>query len=568
MATITPPPGRAQDMADYQRRVRSPLARLRGAIRTYVSLEGALLLVLYLALWFWIGLALDYGVFKLTAALGMPPFDWVQAWPWAVRLVLLVAVAGAIAAAVFLLVFGRMLREFRDPALALVLERRFPELLGDRLITAVELSDLKEAERQGYSPAMVMETVHEASQRVEKVPVQKAFDWRRLVRRGVLAAVLTLGLYLVVGGVTLAVDMARHAHAGRTGFGRFNEVAGIWFERNILLKNTIWPRQAQLVFVNVPEDGLKVGEGNPVPSVRLRALEYVIADPKTPEGWRAPDLERPDGPARPGRRDRPRGAVRRGAARRGGRPDGGRGGAAHPQVRRAHAPDPARRAGGCWPSRAAAWRPLRWADLKPEKLDGLPVPKTLPTWEGRPADNDLTLESVAAAATAAGPGGPAEFKDVDAIAQHLDRLTAVHDVIERVNARAALPEMSRTMRRLDVPEKIFLSGYGEKSSLQQSLDRGSDNEYTADFKNLDESIGFGVQADDYYTPRRTITLVPPPTLDRPGRGRRSGPPTSTTGPTTPRRSAGSAARSSRSPSTTSTRPAPRASASTCRPGPT
>ena len=99
--------------------------------------------------------------------------------------------------------------------------------------------------------------------------------------------------------------------------------------------------------------------------------------------------------------------------------------------------------------------------------------------------------------------------------QHLDRLAAVHEVIERVNARAALPEMSRTMRRLDLPEKIYLSGNGEKgSTLQQSLDRGSDNEYTADFRGLDESISFWVQADDYYTPRRSIALVKPPTVDK------------------------------------------------------
>ena len=124
------------------------------------------------------------------------------------------------------------------------------------------------------------------------------------------------------------------------------------------------------------------------------------------------------------------------------------------------------------------------------------------------------MEAVAAAAAAAGDKAREEFKDADVIFQHLDRLAAVHEVIERVNARAALPEMSRTMRRLDLPEKIYLSGNSEKSTLQQSLDRGSDNEYTADFKGLDESISFWVQADDYYTPRRTITLVKPPTLDK------------------------------------------------------
>src|ERR1700676_5682094 len=115
MATLTPPT-RPRSLHEAHRRVRSPLARLRGYIRTYVGLEGALLLVLLLALWFWIGLALDFGFFKLFG------IDWVQEWPWAVRLVLLILVAGAILTAVSLMVFGRLLREFRDAALALVLD--------------------------------------------------------------------------------------------------------------------------------------------------------------------------------------------------------------------------------------------------------------------------------------------------------------------------------------------------------------------------------------------------------------------------------------------------------------
>ena len=80
MATITPP-ARTRNLSESNQRVRSPLTRLRGYIRGYVSLEGALLLVLLLALWFWISLAIDYGAFKLFA------FDWVQEWHWAVRLV-------------------------------------------------------------------------------------------------------------------------------------------------------------------------------------------------------------------------------------------------------------------------------------------------------------------------------------------------------------------------------------------------------------------------------------------------------------------------------------------------
>ena len=131
-----------------------------------------------------------------------------QEWPWAVRLVLLVVVAGGLLTAVAVKVFGRLFRDFRDSSLALVLERRFPELLGDRLITAVELADLQKAEAQGYSPAMIQETVHEAAERVEQVPVGKAFRWGRLVRRGFLALALTVGLYVLAGGLFLTLDTA------------------------------------------------------------------------------------------------------------------------------------------------------------------------------------------------------------------------------------------------------------------------------------------------------------------------------------------------------------------------
>ena len=62
MATVSTPP-RRRSLAEAHAKVLSPLARLRKYIRTYVSLEGAAVLGLYLALWFWIGLLLDYGFF-------------------------------------------------------------------------------------------------------------------------------------------------------------------------------------------------------------------------------------------------------------------------------------------------------------------------------------------------------------------------------------------------------------------------------------------------------------------------------------------------------------------------
>ena len=52
-------------------------------------------------------------------------------------------------------------REFSYPSLALVLEKRFPGL-GDRLITAVELADVRRAAAFGYSPELIQQTIAEA----------------------------------------------------------------------------------------------------------------------------------------------------------------------------------------------------------------------------------------------------------------------------------------------------------------------------------------------------------------------------------------------------------------------
>ncbi len=204
MASVTTPLTPHRNLDEAQQQVRSPLERLRGYIRTYVSLEGAAVLGLYLALWFWIGLIFDYGFFKLFG------IDWVQDLPWSFRACLLIVLIAGLLAAVATQVFRRLFREFRDPALALVLERRFPGQLGDRLITAVELSDPDKAAAQGYSPAMVRATIHEAARRVADLPLQHVFDWHRLRQKGIVVAVLSVGLYLLAGASFTAVASLRN----------------------------------------------------------------------------------------------------------------------------------------------------------------------------------------------------------------------------------------------------------------------------------------------------------------------------------------------------------------------
>ena len=111
MATATPP-STPQRWEQDHKRIRHPLDRLRKYINSYVSLEAAALIGLLVALAFWVGLTLDYGLFA-TARL-----DWVQVLPWWLRAsVLSIFVLFALVVLLFL-VFTRLFKQFRDGALA------------------------------------------------------------------------------------------------------------------------------------------------------------------------------------------------------------------------------------------------------------------------------------------------------------------------------------------------------------------------------------------------------------------------------------------------------------------
>jgi hypothetical protein len=173
-----------------------PLARLRRVIRAYVTLEGVFSALILIGLWFWAALALDFGLHYFFGV------DLLQdARP--VRFVLISLLGAGVLASVVFLILRRIFRDFRSAALALVLEKRFPELLGDRLITAVELADLKKAAKVGYSTEMIVKTMKDAQQRVNSAAVRSVFNWRRLwllgwTLLGVTALVLLLTYPLAV----------------------------------------------------------------------------------------------------------------------------------------------------------------------------------------------------------------------------------------------------------------------------------------------------------------------------------------------------------------------------------
>ena len=207
--------------------VEACLERLRSRIRQYVLWEGLALAVVLVGLFFWFSLGLDWAVFSVRR---LEPPRWL-------RVGLDVAVLGGLVAVGLLLILFRVFRSFRSKSLALILERRFPEL-GDRLVTAVELSSQPEA-RSALTSAMLERTVAEASEKLRQLDVGSVFD-RRPLRRAMSAASLLL-VSLVAFGVMCPQAFAR------------------WRAGYLGLEETYWPRDVDLVatVLALPGDRVK-----------------------------------------------------------------------------------------------------------------------------------------------------------------------------------------------------------------------------------------------------------------------------------------------------------------------
>lgn len=438
-------------------RIRSPLERLRGTIRNYVVRDGLLVIGLFAASWFWISLFLDYGSFRLLA------FDWVQEWPRWVRGGLL---AGFTCTATLLtvgLIVRRLLVDFRHDALALVLEKKFPDVLGDRLITAVELADPVRADREGYSPALVAQTIREAEERLATVEVESVFDWprlRRLVRW--LVAVLVVP-FVTVG---IAYTAVRQTSPLTDYMPKFLEVATVWAKRQLFLRDVIWPRQAYLEVLDFPDSGeLRIGRDAASPRLRFKARRWLAADAGSPEGWRPmvwSDL-RPGllGAAPP---ELPTGWLEAGMS-------GTRGLAAHAAT-----------------------------VVATPNLASIPPPVTPPAmvW---------SLDAVEQALDDAAIRQRLE-------SQHPETYTALRGVFQTLTDRAGDTTARAVYRRLEVPERIEVKSWGEQGGSRMELLRGPGWEYAGTLGDLKESVRFRARGADYFTAVRSIVLVPPPSLQQ------------------------------------------------------
>src|SRR5260370_22134594 len=137
---------------------------------------------------------------------------------------------------------------------------------------------------------MLQLTIDDAADRVHKIPLGDVFNWTRLARHALALALITLGFYICAGVGYCIFNQP----AGVGDFLHdFNDTAIIWFQRNILLMDTIWPRRAHLELLDFPDEEMKIGRDAQAPTLHVRALNWgVAASNRRPAPQASPALTR------------------------------------------------------------------------------------------------------------------------------------------------------------------------------------------------------------------------------------------------------------------------------------
>lgn len=204
------------------------LNRLRGKIRRYILLEGAAKLLATAGLIFWISFVVDWGYFRLSH-FELPV--WFRASFVLISLTTILVLAGTF-------ILFRLMTKMRKKALALVLERRFPEL-NDRLATAIELHESNEPQN-ALTRAMLERTVKDVARGSSQLPLEDVFD-KRPLRRAFFGA-LILSVSILILAVVNQPAMAR------------------WAKGYLELKNDYWNRETGLVVKVIAQPGDRIRE--------------------------------------------------------------------------------------------------------------------------------------------------------------------------------------------------------------------------------------------------------------------------------------------------------------------
>jgi len=195
-----------------------------------------------IAAWFWVeGLSrvLWTALAVFTIDLGI---DWFFRMDVPQRAVMLLIMVGTIAAVAWRRLMRPLSVRLSDDALALQVEDR-NKLLGQGMISALQLSRIEDHAQRGMSPALVRQTVISGAQAAQSVDFGRVLDQREFRLNATILA--GAALLLLVG----AVGVAR------------SQPLAIWFNRNLLLGDKVWPQKTYLVVKRAENGRVKFPRG-------------------------------------------------------------------------------------------------------------------------------------------------------------------------------------------------------------------------------------------------------------------------------------------------------------------
>jgi hypothetical protein len=203
--------------------VRARLGRLRRQVANWILIDG-------MSHFLWL-------------ALGLAAFDLVVDWSFRMdrpqRAVMLALMLAALGWAAYRWLVRPLSLAASDDALALELESAHP-ILGQSLISALQLSRVSDLRASGMSPELVREAIASGLQRAQEISFGSVLDRRRFSQNSLFLLLAGLVVGLATIG-TLATAPLR-----------------TWFNRNILLGSATWPQKTYLVIERVGPAGIVV----------------------------------------------------------------------------------------------------------------------------------------------------------------------------------------------------------------------------------------------------------------------------------------------------------------------
>jgi membrane protein implicated in regulation of membrane protease activity len=234
-------PGSKHGLKTVSPKLHSVLSQIRSRVRKTVFLEGLAAALVAVMLLFWLAFALDYA----------PVLFGFRELPWQARAAMLAVAAIILLAILYRLILRRIFVSLKNSSLALLVERKYPEL-GETLITTVEVSDAKRTDVP-------------VDQKFLEITQQRAESLSDNIQVDEIVNSSTMKRFFVFAGI-LASTLFGFAVINPTGMG-------IAAERIYFLNDTPWPRTVNLEIV-----GIKVKRETPIQGIDEHGLTLAPID--------------------------------------------------------------------------------------------------------------------------------------------------------------------------------------------------------------------------------------------------------------------------------------------------